>query len=187
MRGEGATRGEGRSYLLACPSPRIPASTPQPSSLSPPLFPHQALPNPDRYSGFPEPEFVLSSQSRFRPAVDDAVVTELRAVVGEAALGEVIDVLLETTPAVCDRVERAAAMGDLAALRAAAHELKGTTTNLGATRLPEICDQVEAYARAGDLALAKSLAAWIRSEYQQVHDHLDLVRGGMRDAGWGEE
>ncbi len=116
------------------------------------------------------------SPARSRPAVDDAVLDGLRQIVGRAALDDVVEVLLRTTPELCERIEHAAATGDLAELRSAAHELKGTTSNLGATRLPEMCDQLEAYSRAGDLASAKALSHWVRSEYQQVHAHLEAAR-----------
>jgi len=103
------------------------------------------------------------------PAIDEAALVALAEIIGVKALDSVVTVMLDSTPALCASMARAHAAGDAAALRTAAHQLKGSAANLGARRLPTVCAELEQVAGAGDLVAAAPLVAEAQREYGRVH------------------
>lgn len=102
-----------------------------------------------------------------RAQLDEDTLRELRAV-----LGKDFRMLVDTWVADCQvrlqLLQAALAGQDAAALREAAHSLKGSSLNLGALRLADHCLAMETAARAGELARAKALLPAIDAEYRQV-------------------
>jgi two-component system sensor histidine kinase/response regulator len=95
-------------------------------------------------------------------ALDPGVVAGLRQL-AEAAGGEVLDELAELfaadTPQRLATLRQAAADGDADALAEAAHSLRGSAANLGATAMVRLCQQLERQANSGDLHAAEELVA----------------------------
>ena len=106
--------------------------------------------------------------------MDEPALKALADIIGPDELAAVIVMLLETSPALCDELRRALAAGDAQALRAAAHQLKGSTSNLGAARLLPLCEELERFARAGDFVAAGPQVELVCAEYRLVHEALAL-------------
>jgi CheY-like chemotaxis protein len=94
-------------------------------------------------------------------------------------LGELIDLFLAETPAYLARLRTVVAAADPAGLARAAHSLKGSAANLGATELQERCGQLERLGRSGSLAGADELLAGLLDDYRRVESALRA----RRDAG----
>jgi HPt (histidine-containing phosphotransfer) domain-containing protein len=83
------------------------------------------------------------------PMLDLALLNELYEAVGEE-LPTVIEPFLEFVETATAAMEAAHRQQDLPALALEAHSLKGSASNLGASRLAQTCARVEQHARAGD-------------------------------------
>jgi HPt (histidine-containing phosphotransfer) domain-containing protein len=87
-------------------------------------------------------------------------------------LQRVIDLYLSSTPGVIDDLQRAAEDDDAEALRKAAHSLKSSSANLGATELADACRALETAARMGEIFGAREEVAAIALEYRCVEKAL---------------
>jgi HPt (histidine-containing phosphotransfer) domain-containing protein len=67
-------------------------------------------------------------------------------------LREIIELFLEDSPRLIDEVRAAVAAGDAAALRRAAHTLKGAASNFGASAVVAAALELETMGRTGDLS-----------------------------------
>jgi DNA-binding response OmpR family regulator len=92
-------------------------------------------------------------------SLDKHRLAELRDLTGGdlALLSELIDLYLTTTPEMIGEMRRSSEDGDPIALAAAAHKLKGTSGQMGASNLHEICATIETLASAGALEGVDSL------------------------------
>jgi signal transduction histidine kinase/DNA-binding response OmpR family regulator/HPt (histidine-containing phosphotransfer) domain-containing protein len=99
-------------------------------------------------------------------ALDPAVVAELRKL-GDAAGGDVLDELAELfardTPERLATLRRAATDGDARAVAEAAHILKGSAANLGATALVRLCQRLETQANSGSMQAIEELLAQLEA------------------------
>ena len=105
------------------------------------------------------------------PVLDAGVLNELRDVLG-SEVDKIIAVYLEDSPRLIAQLERAAVGNDLIALRVAAHTLKSSSANVGATTLSEAARDLEHRAREGTLANPEALVARIVTEFAQVRSAL---------------
>ncbi len=106
------------------------------------------------------------------PAVLNAsVLDELREVLG-SEVDKIIAVYLEDSPRLIAQLERAAVSGDPIALRVAAHTLKSSSANVGATTLSDAARDLEHGARDGTLQKPEALVARIVTEFAQVRSAL---------------
>ena len=99
-----------------------------------------------------------------RATWNQMAVEELRSLQepGEADLvAELVDTFHVDARPLCDRLEQAAARGDLAEVRQVAHRIKGSALNLGAERLAGAAGALEAAAVRGEAnpALVASVVA----------------------------
>jgi len=70
--------------------------------------------------------------------------------------------------------------GDGESLRRAAHTLKSSSANVGATGLPELCRKVEEMARAGEIpASGDPLLRRLEEEYRSVREALSTILSGI--------
>ncbi|HEV7499075.1 MAG TPA: PAS domain S-box protein, partial [Vicinamibacteria bacterium] len=92
----------------------------------------------------------------------------LEAHAGPRALGEIIDVFLQTIPRRLDDLRQAHARGDADAIRAVAHSLKGASAQIGARGMADICVQVEAVVRSGDVSALSDLLTELEADYAVV-------------------
>ena len=61
-------------------------------------------------------------------------------------------------------------------MRAAAHTIKSSSKDFGATRLAELCQTLEELGKAGALEGTAELAAQVEAEYQPVKAALEAER-----------
>ena len=105
--------------------------------------------------------------ARSPPVLNAGVLDELREVLG-SEVDKIIAVYLEDTPRLIAQLERAAVSGDPIALRVAAHTLKSSSANVGATTLSDAARDLEHGARDGTLTQPAGAVARIVGEFAQV-------------------
>ena len=71
--------------------------------------------------------------------------------------------------------------GDAAAVEWVVHTLKGSSGNIGATRMASICAELQDVGASGDLGRAPGLLEGLEQEYQRVRPALEKeTEGGGR-------
>ena len=108
---------------------------------------------------------------RSPPVLNAGILDELRDVLG-SEVDKIIAVYLEDSPRLIAQLERAAVGGDPIALRVAAHTLKSSSANVGATTLSEAARDLEEGARDGTLKKPEAMVARIVTEFAQVRSAL---------------
>ncbi|MDI6748277.1 MAG: response regulator [Rhodocyclaceae bacterium] len=101
-------------------------------------------------------------------AIDSRVLDQLRKLDPSGGLGfarRILRIYLDTSGDGVREVERAIAAGDADSLRRAAHTLKSSTANVGATTLADRFKQLEALGRAANLEGAPALLDDTLREY----------------------
>lgn len=111
---------------------------------------------------------------RSPPVLDGGVLGELREVLGPE-VDRIVTVYLEDAPRLIAQLERAAVDNDPIALRVAAHTLKSSSANVGATTLADAARDLEHGARDGTLAQPGNAVARIVSEFAQVRAALQAT------------
>jgi HPt (histidine-containing phosphotransfer) domain-containing protein len=113
-----------------------------------------------------------------RDALDRRVLDQLREDLGDAAaLREVISTFLARSPSMLIALQEAAARGDLTAVSAGAHAMKGTSATLGALALSSLCAELERLARAGSTSEVVAQVPGIEAEYGSVDRALRAEAG----------
>jgi signal transduction histidine kinase/CheY-like chemotaxis protein len=110
---------------------------------------------------------LASALSGTGPVIDKDVLNELRSVLG-ADVDKLIDLFLDDTPMLLARMEAAALMPDYEELREAAHSLKSSSANLGATALSTAAKRVELGARIQALDRPAVAVALIAIEFARA-------------------
>ena len=102
-----------------------------------------------------------------RSVLDAEVVSELQDIMGQdfQMLVESFQRDGEQRLAVMDL---ACAEGDADALRSQAHSFKGSSSNLGATRVADVCMELETMASNGELSSAPPLIDSLKQHFQQA-------------------
>jgi HPt (histidine-containing phosphotransfer) domain-containing protein len=77
-----------------------------------------------------------------------------------------------------DRLEGAVATGDATAVTEVAHNLRGSSGNLGAQRMAELCRQVERAAQRSDVSGAAPLVPRLQTEFARVRAALSAQLSG---------
>jgi HPt (histidine-containing phosphotransfer) domain-containing protein len=98
------------------------------------------------------------------PVLDPRNLRALEAQIGNGArefLVELVMLFKTSTPAVLDHLRAALRDGDSESLYQTAHQLKGSSANLGARRLSRLCGELEAQGRAGTTGDAPALISAI--------------------------
>ena len=111
--------------------------------------------------------------------LDARVLDDLRALGGAddpGLLTELIELFLRDAPERIAEIEGALERGDAASLERAAHTLKSSSANLGATSLSALCREIEAAARARATAGLPALVTRSRELYRRVEAELAKVR-----------
>ncbi|MGV8922397.1 MAG: ATP-binding protein [Thermomonas sp.] len=129
-----------------------------------------------RWNGvtMPVPETLPTAEDiavRSPPVLSTSILDELREVLGNE-VDKIIAVYLEDAPRLIAQLERAAVGGDPIALRVAAHTLKSSSANVGATTLSEAARDLEDGARDGTLKKPEIMVARIVTEFAQVRSAL---------------
>jgi CheY-like chemotaxis protein len=112
--------------------------------------------------------------------LDRTALDKLLALVGgeQALLGELIDSFLQETPHLLAALRKCVDEGNAAGLRQAAHPLKSSSRDFGATQLSEWARELEEMGKGGTLDGAKALVDLVEAEYSSVKAALEAVRIG---------
>lgn len=105
--------------------------------------------------------------------VDLQVIAILRGIQTDEEprfFAELVDTFLTDLEERLHALRTAAAAGDGERVRSVSHTLKGSTGNLGATRLSALAGQMEAAGRAGATAEIESLLSQLESEARRVRE-----------------
>jgi HPt (histidine-containing phosphotransfer) domain-containing protein len=93
-----------------------------------------------------------------------------------AVVAQIIDNYLEEAPQLLQAIRVAVARGDTAALKQAAHTLRGASANLGAIALSQLCKTLEAMGDTGIAAGALAVLSQVEAEYATLKVALQLER-----------
>ncbi len=93
---------------------------------------------------------------------------------GRRLLSAVISLYLNDSPVLIERLGESLDAGDAEGMAQAAHALKSSSANLGATSLAAMCRQVEVIARGNSVQGSDWLISRIRLEYDKVKEALRL-------------
>jgi PAS domain S-box-containing protein len=112
--------------------------------------------------------------------LDQAALDKLLALVGgdTALLVELIDSYLQETPPLLAALRRCLDENDATGVRQAAHPLKSSSRDFGASRLSELAKDLEDMGKAGTLDGAGALLTLAESEYASVVAALKALREG---------
>ena len=105
------------------------------------------------------------------PALDLAVLAEWRQFQGEGEpdIGlELIEAFQFETPPLLETLRQTVAEGQPEQLRRAAHNLKGSSHNLGARTMAALSAELETLGKNGTVAGAAELVTRLEQEYQHV-------------------
>jgi len=83
-------------------------------------------------------------------------------------LRQIVQLYLESAPALLAQLAAGLATADLDSVSNAAHSLKSSSANLGAIELSKMCGKLEAAARAGTIGADLPPLSAIEAEYQRV-------------------
>ncbi|MCX7556183.1 ATP-binding protein [Xanthomonadaceae bacterium JHOS43] len=116
----------------------------------------------------PRPRLAVpSNYTSSTPAIDQAILDELREIMG-AEFVSLIRVFLDDAPVAIERIQTLAAQQDLGGIAAPAHTLKSTSANLGAMTLSAQARTLEQEARQNNLSDAEPKAAALAAEFDRV-------------------
>jgi CheY-like chemotaxis protein len=110
-------------------------------------------------------------QAELDPALDPTVLAELRQFQGEGELDIVQELAVafqSETPPLLETLRQAVAEGQPEQLRRAAHNLKGSSHNLGALTMAALSAELETLGKSGTVAGAAGLVTRLEQEYQRV-------------------
>ena len=108
------------------------------------------------------------------PILDQTGSDRIRRVGGDALWHRMVEMFLANAPARMAGLDDTA---DLKAVEQAAHSLKSSAGNLGATRLQYMAERIELAALAGDLDACVALCADVRVVYEDTRAALERERG----------
>ena len=114
------------------------------------------------------------------PTLDPTAIESLRALSPDepAFLRELIDIYLQDAPQRLTELEAALAKSDGSSVIRAAHTIKGSSSNFGATALARLAQEIEAHGKSANFsAIAAGLPAF-KGELARVSAALQQLAGG---------
>jgi signal transduction histidine kinase/DNA-binding response OmpR family regulator len=106
-------------------------------------------------------------------AIDRLVLDQIREDLGSSTVRKVIEEFLRSSPSLIATLRDAAARGDAPAIRALAHNMKGTSATLGAVALSHGCAELEDLSGSGSVAEAAPRVAAIETLYAAARTALE--------------
>ncbi len=97
---------------------------------------------------------------------------------GEEFLRELIVIFLGDTPKQLAEMEEALTRHDAAKVTRAAHTIKGSSGNFGATEFARLAFAIEMHGKANDLAAAAAALPGFKAEFARVSAALHQLAGG---------
>ena len=89
-------------------------------------------------------------------AIEPDQITVLAQAAGKEMVEPILEAFWESNDELADALGRALSAADADAIGKAAHALKGSASNLGATQLSETAREIELAGKQGDLAAART-------------------------------
>ncbi len=115
--------------------------------------------------------------------IDQAVLDGIRVLDSNGAkglLGKVLSLFLSDSPKLVEEILSAAGKGERESVRRAAHTLKSSSANVGATNLSTLCRKVEEMAREGKMpGSGDPVLAILEGEYRSVREALSSILAGI--------
>jgi PAS domain S-box-containing protein len=122
-------------------------------------------------------------QEASTPALDQAVLSELRQLQGEGEpdiVQELAEAFWFETPPLLEALRQAIVEGQPEQLKRAAHNLKGSSNNLGARTMAALSAELEAIGKKGTVEQATELVTHLEQEYQRVCQALAAEIAGVQ-------
>jgi histidine phosphotransfer protein HptB len=116
-----------------------------------------------------KPEKSEVDSQRVSPATDLRLLVE--SGVGEM-IPQIISTFLESATQDVEKMRTAVLAGDAQGLAAAAHSLKGSCSNLGASRLRQLCLKVESDSPSEPLGTTSTILKGLEQEFGRVRNEL---------------
>ena len=109
--------------------------------------------------------------------IDSQSIEELRAMNpgDDSFLRELIQIYLDDSPQRIDEIEECLEKGDAIRLTRAAHSLKGSSANFGATQLRAISEKIEHLGREGAMAQVPAEIPELKAEFGRVKAALEAL------------
>ena len=104
---------------------------------------------------------------------------ELSPDAGQEFLRELIQIFLQDTPQRIVELEEALAKNDIPSFTRAAHTIKGSSSNFGATKFTKLAHQMEMQGKSGDLSDSAASYRKLKSEYLLVGQALNKISQGV--------
>ena len=114
------------------------------------------------------------------PVLDPQAIENLRALNpgdDDEFLKEIAGIFLEDTPQRIGELDLAARTADTAKFTRAAHSIKGSSANIGATQLRAAAEKLEHQARTHGLAEVAPLVDQVKAEFSRTRDALNTLIG----------
>jgi two-component system, sensor histidine kinase and response regulator len=115
--------------------------------------------------------------------LDQGVLMNLRELQEEGEpdiLAELAELFLEDVTPQLEALRGAIERGDTSSVERVTHTLKGSSSNMGATRMATLCEELEDVVRSGDLSRAPVLIERLKAEFGRVRDALEAEIAGSR-------
>ena len=130
-----------------------------------------------------QPETALAAEA----VIDPAALSRLKDTLGKrvSMLPGLIDIFLADAVKLQTQARQAYEQKELEGLRRAAHTLKSSSANFGATTLSALCKDLELCVKAGELGEVEARLVQIAAEYERARAALDLVRTDLERSGDG--
>jgi HPt (histidine-containing phosphotransfer) domain-containing protein len=93
-------------------------------------------------------------------------------------LSKVIEEYVASAPRLMGTIRQGIVDGDSTALRSAAHSLKSSSANVGASSLAALCRQIEAIGQAHATDGADALLQQIETIFPLIHESLSVIQQG---------
>lgn len=114
--------------------------------------------------------------------LDPQAIDSLRAISPDDSgefLHELIDIYLADTPLRITEIEQSLATGNAIELTRAAHSIKGSSSNFGATELAAIAGEIEHKGKTGAFAEAQARLPTLKEAFNRLRPALlELKTGG---------
>jgi CheY-like chemotaxis protein/HPt (histidine-containing phosphotransfer) domain-containing protein len=143
---------------------------------------HRRLTNPLKPVKTAPLTLEAEEQAEPGPALDPTVLAELRHFQGEGEpdlVQELAEAFQFETPPLLETLRQAVVEGQPEQLRRAAHNLKGSSNNLGARTLAALSTELEAIGKNGTVERAAELITHLEQEYQRVCQALATEVAGV--------
>lgn len=109
------------------------------------------------------------------PVIDPQAIENLRALNpddNDEFLREIVSIYLEDTPLRLAELDQSLAAGDVPKFTRAAHSIKGSSSNLGASAVRAVAEKLEHQSAKQGLGDVAALIAEVKSEFARAHAEL---------------